>query len=482
MTGTEPRPSKMVSIDKLPGAYYHIQTHGGIGDCLWVIGKKLSTLDRPLYVSVSNENRHRPRRVGRLLDHLPAVIGWRYADGTFGPNGADWTQDPNDPACAMGAAWSDLRWRANTAQPYRIECNRWLETGRRIEAWLPDLPTVHRVTYTEPGDPPDRLAPDNVVLHIAGWNDVPDPVWVSLARMFSAVADVYIVGGSYDHRPRNVHRALGLFKNVHLLEDVSWETLFGVLRRCAFCLGHASGFTAVADTLGVNGLTYNPRSVRRLVRTWNDPAHAGNVHVDRVEDFERGAVAAYDRLRTGGSGKPWPPELGRWARVQPTGSGGLAARVVRGAATAVVPTRSLFLFDAPVPDPDVVAVVPHAVMDAGELVDTVAVVTPSVEALAGLYGAAARTTRKFSMHVRHDRGEVDADMFGYRLVVVAGSESEEGAVTGAQWAWDRTAVDGLMLITGPHAFEALRALNVVGDPVASAVEGAPGWYYLYRDV
>lgn len=223
---------------------YQIMTHGGLGDCLWVY-KKLAAADKPLFVHIANENRHRPRRSGILCDHLPRVAGWRFADQTFTPGGHDWTQSADDPACAIGKTWAEIA--PKPGEILRLECNRWLEGGRRLEGWLPDLATQHHFPFLPPAQPTRPLKRPCVVLHLAGWADVPDKVWDQVALGFHNLAHLYVVGGSYDRRPRELHNRLSHRVPMTLLEDVPWCDLYGVLKACDFCFGHASGFTAIAD-------------------------------------------------------------------------------------------------------------------------------------------------------------------------------------------------------------------------------------------
>jgi hypothetical protein len=244
--------------------HYHLVLHGGIGDGIWVL-KKAVNFGKPLFVSISSENRHRPRRSAALYEHVPQVHGWAYSDQSFAPGGQDWTQSADDPACAMNVTWAEFGAPVNT--PFRIECNRWLESGRRLDDWLPDVPTAHNFEFSPAGRPNVTFRKPCVIFHIAGWSDVADGMWTAALDLFRGTAHAYIVGGSYDRRPRQIYDAVRRRGGVTLLEDVAWEDLVGVLQACDYCFGHASGFTAMADVLRVPGVVINPRSVPRLTNT-----------------------------------------------------------------------------------------------------------------------------------------------------------------------------------------------------------------------
>lgn len=470
------RPSKMGEPTDHPDAY-HIITHGGLGDVLWLY-RRLQVLDAPLFVHVSNENRTRPRRVGRMLDHLPRVVGWCYEPGTFAPGGQDWTQSVNDPACAINKKWSELGIRPGV--PARLECNRWLEAGRRIEDWLPDLPVNHAVPWETPGTPSRNFSHPTVVLHIAGWPDVPDSTWISALRMFHNLAHIYIVGGSYDRRPRQVYQAADRPKGVTLLEDVTWEDLYGVLKTCDYCIGHASGFTAIADTLGVKGVTFNPRSVQYLIGTWNDPDNTAMLHVDRVAAFERAIAAAHAELAKTPSAS-WPPSLGRGVDIRAdTTFRSPAAAAVHAAALAVCPRQIAFLFDALPDDHAIGSAALEGVLDAGETVQAVTLAGADEHIVAALYGTSARSSKRPVIDASGDRTALLGCPITYNLTVVVTDNSRRQAIESVAWAWAHTAAGGTLLVGGAKGADAVTALANSKRIVHADVAGAPGWYYMHR--
>lgn len=284
-----------------PGDHYHIKTHGGLGDIIWLF-KKLTSLPLPVYLSISEENRARPRRSGILADHLPNVIGWRFDGSSFATDGGDWPA-PSDPCCAIGKTWKQLGFETNTEAPYRLECNRWLESGRRIERWLPDLGVQHHYPFGPPGLPRVVLDSPRVIFHLAGWPDVHDLVWRAGLRLFRGLAKVYVVGGSYDRRPRVVVKGTNP-QDVVLLEDLPWADLYHLIAGSDYVFGHASGFTALADAIGVKrGVIVNPRSVPNLVGTWNDNANSGLLYVSRQREFETAVYAAHKQMSNGADRK-----------------------------------------------------------------------------------------------------------------------------------------------------------------------------------
>lgn len=477
MTTTVPARATKCHDRPPAGTYYHIQTHGGLGDCLWLL-KKMTALDLPLYISVSTENRTRPRRVGPMLDHIPTVMGWDYVGTSFGPNGADWTRSASDPACAIGQSWADLKLKPNRMT--RLECNRWLESGRRIEDWLPDLPTVHRLPFDDPGPGVRTFKKPTVVFHLAGWPDVPDPVWIGCVRLFIGLADVYVVGGSYDRRPRNVFEALRGAKGVHLMEDVGWADLYGVLAACDYCFGHASGFTAIADALGVQGVTFNPRAVPHLIGTWNDLSNTGMVHVDRVNDFEHVVRLAYMEMSKVPAAT-WPPTSIRGSAVVADARRGTpGAAAVYAATTVARPRQVAFVFDAKPDDPTVAAACVHASLDAGDHMTAVNLVGSDAKTLAGLYAATTRTTKRPVIDTPIDRGTLLNRPVTYGLIVVVTNDDRRLAHESVLWAWSHLTFNGCVLVAGPSARNVSTAVAATKGTEPAEVSGAPGWFYLHK--
>jgi hypothetical protein len=301
-----------------------------------------------------------------------------------------------------------------------------------------------------------------------------------MARAFSAAAAVFVVGGSYDRRPRRICDRIGRSPRVTLLEDTTWENLYGVLDGCAYCFGHASGFTAIADALGVKGATYNPYTLPHLTGTWNDPS-VPCLHVNTTVDFDRAAHAALEELNRS-PGATWPPTAvrGTALAVEPGDRWGPGAAAVYAAARACVPREAVFVYDEPLPDRDTAAACVHAVLDTGEGIDGLTLVGVDADTLAALYRATARTTRRPKIDVPLDRGLVAERYVGYGLGVAVVGADRRRSIDTTDWAWARVAAGGTLLVGGPGAEPAATAVATARRARAGAVGGAPGWFYLHR--
>lgn len=262
---------------------YHIITHGGIGDISWIYSK-LCNLSLPIFFDVASETPYRPKRVGDYLDMLPKVCGWRYGSHSFGLNGAMWTQGPQDAATAFHKTWEELQIKPNV--PTKLECNKWLESGRSLASWLPDLPTSYHYSFDDAHIPTVEIRQPAVGLHFTGWPDIHDGLWVEAARLLSRKANLYLIGAPYDSRTKGLFPQLkSLNSSIIPVVGESWAVAWNTMRQLKFLLGHASGMTILANVLGIPGAVVNPAVHPKLRGTWNDPKFTRQVQIQTADQF-----------------------------------------------------------------------------------------------------------------------------------------------------------------------------------------------------
>lgn len=468
------QPSKLMPNGPPSGVdCLRVKTHGGLGDIIWCY-KKLKNVGTPLYIHISNENRHRPRRSGRLLDHLPGVIGYCFDDTAFDKSGSDWTLSATDPSCAMHVTWKEFDAPLNT--PFRLECNRWLESGRRLDDWLPDVPTTHNFEFAPAGPPNVTFRKPCVIFHIAGWSDVHDGMWTTLLDLFRGTAHAYIVGGSYDRRPRQIYDVASRRGGATLLEDVAWEDLVGVLAACDYCFGHASGFTAMADVMRVPGVVINPRSVPRLTNTWNSPDNPAQIHVDGQEDFVNAVSQAYRKM-AGPDRATWPPTGIRGAHLTAVGTDRLGA--IKSAAQAARPKQAAVYVNAD-HHPGTAAAVLDGAYAGGTIVDSLHLVNCSNAAVESAGREAARSSRRPVITTADGkwpggRGDETFDL----IVVISGGTAAE-ATANVRDAWRSVSPAGTLLFSGQHAAAAAESVGATLSVKPRAVANADGWWFIHR--
>lgn len=455
---------------------YWLKVHGGLGDIVWVY-KKAVNFDKPLFISISEENRTRPRRSGFLVDHLPNVVGWNFDGKMFCPNGQDWCP-LTDPSCAYGKKFSDLNLPVNT--PVRLECNKWLENGHRLDDWLPDVKTTHHFEFDPVGPSPIRLSSDYVIFHLAGWPDIPDSTWEPLVNCFAAKTDVYLVGGSYDGRPRRVYEATKKNTNVRLSEDVTFETLIGVLRGARYCFGHASGFTALADVLKVPGVVVNPRQHPLLINTWNSSEVDTQVHVQTTQQFEAAVYKAFQTL-TKTPGAKWPPlnETSNDVKAVGPGAAEAAKAVVKLGARRV----AFWYAGHDAPDPHVGRSVLQGAFEGGRTLESLYLFNVDATTYADAVQESYRSSVRPVISTEYGTWPGTHDYETYDLLVVQLPDNLSEALAVVNQAWTQVSYQGRMVVgcSDPHVSAgSLQALSAIIRRPIGQVLGCPGWYILSR--
>jgi hypothetical protein len=446
--------------------------HGGIGDGIWVL-KKAINFGKPLYVTISSENRHRPRRSAALYEHVPQVFGWDYSDKSFAEGGQDWTQSANDPACAMDVTWREFN--APVGKPFRIECNRWLESGRRLDDWLPDLQTTHNFQFAAPGPANLTFRKPCVVFHIAGWPDLHDGQWTALIDLFRGTAHAYIVGGSYDRRPRQIYTMVAGRGGVTLMEDVAWEDLVGVLSACDYCFGHASGFTAIADVMRVPGVVINPRSVPRLNGTWNSPDSPDQVHVNTPEEFSSAVYQAFKKM-SGTERATWPPTGIRGARLT---SAGDRLGAIRSAAQAARPKQAA-VYANEGHHSGIGAAILDGAFSVGAVVSSIHMIGCAQDAVDAVNREAARSTRKPIVTTGTGAWPAGRGNETFDLIVVITTGPPAFAAQCVRDAWRSVSPTGTLLFSGTYAASAAEALGAGLTVKPQTVVNADGWWFIHR--
>lgn len=457
-----------------PEKTYWLVCHGGLGDICWVNKKQFPL---PLHISISNENRSRPRRAGILAEHLPQVVSYNFANTAFTPEGNDWPPS-DDPCCAIGKKFSELD--IHPGVPFRIECNRWLEGGRRIEDWLPDLPTEHHFEFRPCGPADLTLRSPCIVLHLAGWPDVPDNVWVAAADLFRTVGHVYIVGGSYDFRPRRVyelcHRGSA---GVTLIEDTSWGSLMGLLKSCTYCFGHASGLTALADILKVPGAVFNPRVVPRLVGTWNSLDNPAQVHVDRVDRFEQAMATAYEAIRSGNK-STWPPSIVQGPRLMAERLNDRSIAYNAAKVAGASGPRNVLVWGVDVATPqELAAAVLDGAYSCGKIVKKLDMVGFHADGLSQVFRESMRSTSRPKIDVQDFFSHPD-DFETYDLAVLYVTSRFAEAADQVRRVWAAMSMSGTLLVGGQAAATAVESLASSLHVTPAEVENCAGWFYLHR--
>jgi ADP-heptose:LPS heptosyltransferase len=259
-----------------------IRTPSGIGDNIWLIQKLINTNEKFHFIlPASNPLRGKP-----LFDLLPQVTSsCRYVPGmTYARLSQGNIQKKYN-------SWASIKKRK--FPDISLTCNEWLEKGKRIEDFFPDLETSYTLDYkTTPENiriAEDLLKPDlNPYLGIytsaystaRAWGFWGEEEWSKLIQKIDKQFPGYtfvIIGAHWDIDLN--------FKLMALLDrkKISYVSAIGVplggtieiLKRLHYFIGFPSGLSILNETLGKDGLMFYPPHLELMMNAW--------AHPDRIE-------------------------------------------------------------------------------------------------------------------------------------------------------------------------------------------------------
>lgn len=245
----------------------------GIGDVSWIYSK-LCHANKPIWFEVADGW---PYRTVPFLKLLPNVAGAKYSDMQFdqivvnqrGIHGANFTwKQVLDQGCGM----------------MYLEANHHLERGKRLEDWLPDLPTDFHYPIVDAS-----IVAHQKVNRLLDWDNVPKPIiGVSAASYRGARAwqtwgydewspflkellekiggTIVLLGGFWDDLTDSL--AQDGYKS--LVSKTDEEMAIEVLRRIDYYIGFSSGLGILRTVLNKPAFMLWPEHQEMLQNSWAD--------------------------------------------------------------------------------------------------------------------------------------------------------------------------------------------------------------------
>jgi hypothetical protein len=302
-------------------------------------------------------------------------------------------------------------------------------------------------------------------VHIAGWPDIADRLWKEVIEYLTATgSDVYLVSVSYEKRAQRVMTQLNT-KRCHHLMDMKWEDMVCLLQGAWCCVGHASGFTAMADILKVPGIVRNPDSVPRLNGMWHSNEIDTQVHVTNDVEFVEYVKLLASKLS---KNAVWPP-TDKPTYAVPIGTETAAEFV------AVVRTRkpTALLVMPPVNQPAAAAVAVTTGLKNGTTLRVVALVGDE-QAETAVKKALRSTTRSVQLVTYKSLQDIPP----YVNFDAVALHLEGAARPDLPKIWRLVAAQGLLAVGGPQASVARQALD--GLCGSKMQDLGTAWWYVYR--
>jgi hypothetical protein len=250
-----------------------IKTTPGLGDSAWVLLKVINAREKFNWFIHDAP----PQRGKQIFDLLPMVGTCQYAPGL----GYNLIKARN--VTKMARTWGRIR-----AQSFFLEANSHLEAGRRIEEFLPDLPTYYHLPFqtqawaTEvdaafPYEGPLIGIYASSYATSRNWGFWQAKEWFELIDMMYRMlpdAKFVIIGAEWDGPMAK--ELMDMLHADHIPYVDTIGCVLGYVIELMKILDYAfyfpSGLGIISGLLGkASTMFYSPSAHPRLMRTWADP-------------------------------------------------------------------------------------------------------------------------------------------------------------------------------------------------------------------
>lgn len=256
--------------------YRTITIPAGIGDWLWIASKLLHTGEKFNIILPDGQ----PQRGHQILELMPDLV----ASHRYAP-------DLNyEKLKKHNIQEKKKEWRWITEKVFALSANTHVEAGKRIEAFLPDLPPTFRMEFaTSESDKKKaaQLLPEGKKYvgiygsayrnarhhHYNGWGPAE---WLKLIKWLHKKRDDFsfvIIGAPYDADLADMIMAELKLCRMPYVNTVGQplSVVVEILKRQFYFLGFPSGLSILNEYLGKNGLMFYGHRIQGIINTWADP-------------------------------------------------------------------------------------------------------------------------------------------------------------------------------------------------------------------
>jgi ADP-heptose:LPS heptosyltransferase len=251
-----------------------IKVCAGIGDSIWLIQKLINQPEK-FHFHIPDGS---PQRGKPLFDLLPQVT----ASATYVPN-LTYTKIKAENAQAKKNKWAQIK-----EKEFYLSANLHLEQHKRIENFLPDLPTSYQLEYkttAQDVSTAERLLFDGQKRYIGiytsaysnarnagGWVMAD---WFRLIRlMHSKNRDIcfVIVGALYDVGITDELTAEMRANRIPFVNTTGQPlgVVVELLKRFSYFIGFPSGLSILNETLAKDGVMFYTEKDKGIINCWAD--------------------------------------------------------------------------------------------------------------------------------------------------------------------------------------------------------------------
>jgi ADP-heptose:LPS heptosyltransferase len=266
-------------MDKI---YRTIKVCAGIGDSIWLM-QKLINQNEKFHFQIPDSS---PQRGKPLFDLLPQVT----ASAEYVP-GLSYKKLARENIQGRKKRWMDI-----TEKTMYLTANQHLESGLRIEHFLPDLPTSYKLNYMT--SEADHLTAAEILKdeqrayigiypsaysnarNAGGWDAAS---WFKLIKMLYKGKDIcfVIVGAPYDVGITETLTAEMEQYNIPFINTTGQPlgVVIELLKRFSYFVGFPSGLSIINETLGKDGVMFYQVKDKGIINMWAEPGRikTGNI-------------------------------------------------------------------------------------------------------------------------------------------------------------------------------------------------------------
>jgi ADP-heptose:LPS heptosyltransferase len=245
----------------------------GIGDAIWVLSKLANSGER-FHFKIPDGT---PQRGKQIFDLLPQVA----ESCTYTPN-LNYSKIDKENA-ARNKNWKDIK-----QQSFTLSANTWLEQGKRLEKWLPDLPISYSLNYNTTNK--DRSIAGTLLIqeaHYIGiygsaysnarhWGMWGPDEWFTLIRLMytrNKEMKFVIIGAPYDNDLAELLMAKLYEFRIPYVNTIGQplSVVIEILKRLDYFIGFPSGLSILNETLGKDGIMFYPEKLKPMMNAWAHP-------------------------------------------------------------------------------------------------------------------------------------------------------------------------------------------------------------------
>lgn len=257
-----------------------IKVCAGIGDNIWLLMKLINSGEKFDFQLPDGK----PQRGKQIFDLLPQVA-----------NSAEYVPGLSYRTLKANNIQNRKKnWKQITEEDFYLTCNEHLETGHRLELFLPDLPISFKLDY-DTADSIERIQEQfpgtKEYIGIYGsaysttraWGFWDEKKWFDLIRMVHARNPDYvfvIIGAEWDiDLGRNLVELLRLHDIPHINTiGQSLGDVVEIMKRLKYFFSFPSGLGIMAPTVSCQVTMFYPPHLVKMINAWASP-----------EDIETGA-------------------------------------------------------------------------------------------------------------------------------------------------------------------------------------------------